>query len=65
MRFSIGVGDTQHAKRHTDPRTTMRHDMAKADLNRHAAPAVAAYLCRLEHRLTASVSPTASFVRWS
>jgi hypothetical protein len=30
--------------RHADPRTTMRYDMAKANLDRHAARAVAAYL---------------------
>jgi hypothetical protein len=30
--------------RHADPRTTMRHDMAKANLDRHAAHAVAAYV---------------------
>lgn len=30
--------------RHADPRTTLRYDMAKANLDRHAAHAVAAYL---------------------
>jgi hypothetical protein len=30
--------------RHADPRTTMRYDMAKPNLDRHAAHAVAAYL---------------------
>ena len=30
--------------RHSDPRTTLRYDMAKANLDRHAAHAVAAYL---------------------
>lgn len=30
--------------RHSDPRTTMRYDMAQANLDRHAAHAVAAYL---------------------
>jgi len=34
----------QYAMRHADPRTTMRHDMAKANHDRHAAHAVAAYL---------------------
>jgi hypothetical protein len=34
----------QYAMRHADPRTTMRYDMAKANLDRHAAHAVAAYL---------------------
>jgi site-specific recombinase XerD len=40
----ISIRDMQHAMRHADPRTTMRYDMAKANLNRHAAHAVAAYL---------------------
>ena len=38
----------QYAMRHADPRTTMRYDMAKANLDRHAVAvavaAVAAYL---------------------
>ncbi len=34
----------QYAMRHADPRTTMRYDMVKANLDRHAAHAVAAYL---------------------
>jgi hypothetical protein len=33
-----------YVMRHADPRTTMRYDMAKANLDRHAAHAVAAYL---------------------
>ena len=33
----------QYAMRHADPRTTMRDDMARANLDRHAAHAVAAY----------------------
>jgi len=40
----ISLRDMQYAMRHTDPRTTMRYDMAKANLDRHAAHAVAAYL---------------------
>jgi hypothetical protein len=32
----------QFAMRHVDPRTTIRYDMAKANLDRHAAHAVAA-----------------------
>jgi len=38
--------DSGHAVRHAarDPRTTLRYDMAKANLDRHAAHAVAAYL---------------------
>jgi integrase/recombinase XerD len=34
----------QCAMRHADPRTTMRYDMARANLDRHAAHDVAAYL---------------------
>lgn len=40
----ISIRDIQNAMRHADPRTTMRYDMAKANLERHAAHAVAAYL---------------------
>jgi hypothetical protein len=34
----------QFAKRHADPRTTLRYDMAKANPDRRAAHAVAVYL---------------------
>jgi len=34
----------QYAMRHADPRTTLRYDMAKTNLDRHAAHTVAAYL---------------------
>jgi hypothetical protein len=34
----------QYAMRRVDPRSTIRYDMAEADLDRHAAHAVAAYL---------------------
>ena len=34
----------QVAMHHADPRTTMRYDMAQANLDRHAAHTVAAYL---------------------
>jgi len=40
----IGIRDMQYAMRHADPRTTLRYDMAKTNLDRHAAHAVAAYL---------------------
>jgi hypothetical protein len=40
----ISIRDMQYAMRHVDPRTTIRYDMAKANLDRHAAHAVAAYL---------------------
>jgi len=40
----ISIRDMQYAMRHADPRTTMRYDMAKANLDRHAVHAVAAYL---------------------
>jgi site-specific recombinase XerD len=40
----ISIRDMQYAMRHADPRTTLRYDMAKANLDRHAAHAVAAYL---------------------
>ena len=40
----ISIRDMQYAMRDADPRTTLRYDMAKANLDRHAAHAVAAYL---------------------
>jgi integrase/recombinase XerD len=40
----ISVRDMQIAMRHSDPRTTLRYDMAQSNLDRHAAHAVAAYL---------------------
>ena len=40
----ISIRDMQYAMRHADPRTTMRYDMARANLDRHAAHAVAASL---------------------
>ncbi|HVA60497.1 MAG TPA: tyrosine-type recombinase/integrase [Mycobacteriales bacterium] len=40
----VALRDMQYAMRHADPRTTLRYDMAKANLDRHASHAVAAYL---------------------
>jgi len=40
----VPIRDMQVAMRHADPRTTLRYDMAQANLDRHAAHAVAAYL---------------------
>jgi integrase len=40
----VSIRDMQYAMRHADPRTTLRYDMAKANLDRHASHAVAAYL---------------------
>ncbi len=40
----VPLRDMQYAMRHADSRTTLRYDMARADLDRHAAHAVAAYL---------------------
>ncbi len=40
----VPLRDMQYAMRHADPRTTTRYDMARANLDRHAAHAVAAYL---------------------
>jgi integrase/recombinase XerD len=39
----IAIRDMQYAMRHADPRTTLRYDMAKANLDRNAH-AAAAYL---------------------
>jgi integrase/recombinase XerD len=40
----VSIRDMQYAMRHADPRTTLRYDMAKTNLDRHASHAVAAYL---------------------
>jgi site-specific recombinase XerD len=40
----VPLRDMQYAMRHADTRTTMRYDMARANLDRHAAHPVAAYL---------------------
>ena len=40
----VPLRDMQYAMRHTGSRTTLRYDMARANLDRHAAHAVAAYL---------------------
>jgi integrase/recombinase XerD len=40
----VPLRDTQYAMRHADARTTIRYDMARANLDRHAAHSVAAYL---------------------
>lgn len=34
----------QYAMRHADARTTLRYDLARVDLDRHAAHSLAAYL---------------------
>jgi integrase/recombinase XerD len=45
----ISIRDMQYAMRHADPRTTVRYDMAKANLDRHAAHAVVAYLAGMSN----------------
>jgi site-specific recombinase XerD len=40
----VPLRDMQYAMRHADARTTMRYDMARANLDRQAAHSVAAYL---------------------
>ena len=45
----VAIRDMQVAMRHSDPRTTMRYDMAQANLDRHAAHAVAAYLAGMSN----------------
>ena len=40
----VPLRDMQYAMRHADSRATLRYDMARANLDRHAAHAVAAYL---------------------
>ncbi|MGB6453096.1 MAG: tyrosine-type recombinase/integrase [Streptosporangiaceae bacterium] len=40
----VPLRDVQEAASHADPRTTMRHDRARASLDRHATYIVAAYV---------------------
>jgi integrase/recombinase XerD len=40
----VPLRDMQYAMRHADARTTIRYDMARSNLDRHAAHSVAAYL---------------------
>ena len=40
----VPLRDMQYAMRHADSRTTLRYDMSRANLDRHAAYPVAAYL---------------------
>ncbi len=40
----VPLQDMQYAMRQADARTTRRYDMARANLDRHAAHSVAAYL---------------------
>ncbi len=40
----VPLRDMQYAMRHAEARTTIRYDMARANLDRHAAHSVAAYL---------------------
>lgn len=44
LTSGVPLRDMQCAMRHVDARTTMRYDMARANLDRHAAHSVAAYL---------------------
>lgn len=44
LLINVPLRDMQHAMRHADSRTTLRYDLARANLDRHAAHAVAAYL---------------------
>ncbi|MEU2667176.1 tyrosine-type recombinase/integrase [Micromonospora sp. NPDC007220] len=40
----VSLRDVQIAARHTDPRTTMRYDRARKDLDRHPNYILAAYM---------------------
>lgn len=40
----VPLRDVQYAIRHSDSRTTLRYDMSRSNLDRHAAHPVAAYL---------------------
>jgi hypothetical protein len=40
----VDLRDTRIAARHADPRTTMRYDRARTNLDRHANYVLAAYM---------------------
>jgi site-specific recombinase XerD len=40
----VGLRDVQIAARHADPRTTVRYDWARKDLDRHLNCILAAYM---------------------
>jgi integrase/recombinase XerD len=40
----VDLGDVQIAARHADPRTTMRYDRARPNLDRHPNYILAAYM---------------------
>jgi len=44
LLVNVPLRDMQYAMRHADSRTTLRYDMARANLDRHAGHALAAYL---------------------
>jgi integrase/recombinase XerD len=44
MLDAVDLRDVQIAARHADPRTTMRYDRARANLDRHPNYILAAYM---------------------
>ena len=42
--LGVSLRDTQIAARHADPRTTMRYDRARKNLDRHSNYILAAYM---------------------
>jgi hypothetical protein len=44
VHASVDLRDTQIAARHADPRTTMRYDRARTNLDRHPNYNLAAYM---------------------
>ena len=54
-RVACGLRDVQIAARHADPRTTMRYDRARNNLDRHPNYILAAYMA-LGHLNPACVS---------
>jgi len=56
----VDLRDVQIAARHADPRTTMRYDRARKNLDRHPNYIVAAYMAsgtRPEHRVSCGLVP--------
>lgn len=52
----VPLRDMQYAMRHADTRATMRYNMARAKLDRHAARPVAAYLAGIGDGLITTIS---------
>jgi hypothetical protein len=63
----VSLRDVQIAARHADPRTTMRYDRARKNLDRHPNYIFAAYMaCGTCHRATCGFAEMSAFdLKWN